>query len=85
MPTHVYQIPLRTRFRGITVREGVVLEGDAGWGEFSPFLDYSGDEIRPWWQAAREAAAGPPGQPDAAGAPRQAAAPSTPWTPPGLR
>lgn len=56
MPTHVYQIPLRTRFRGITVREGVVWQGDAGWGEFSPFLDYSGDEIRPWWQAAREAA-----------------------------
>lgn len=56
MPTHVFQIPLRTRFRGITVREGVVWQGDAGWGEFSPFLDYSGDEIRPWWQAAREAA-----------------------------
>lgn len=56
MPTHVYQIPLRTRFRGITVREGVVLSGDAGWGEFSPFLDYDGDEIRPWLAAAREAA-----------------------------
>ncbi|WP_420174473.1 o-succinylbenzoate synthase [Luteococcus sp. OSA5] len=56
MATHVYQIPLRTRFRGITMREGVVLSGDAGWGEFSPFLDYDGDEIRPWWQAAREAA-----------------------------
>ncbi|MGO4956256.1 o-succinylbenzoate synthase [Luteococcus sp. Sow4_B9] len=56
MATHVYQIPLRTRFRGITVREGIVLSGDAGWGEFSPFLDYEGDEIRPWWQAAREAA-----------------------------
>ncbi|MEL4358847.1 MULTISPECIES: o-succinylbenzoate synthase [unclassified Luteococcus] len=56
MPTHVYQIPLRTRFRGITTREGVVFSGEAGWGEFSPFLDYAGVEIRPWLRAAREAA-----------------------------
>ncbi|MEL4504960.1 o-succinylbenzoate synthase [Luteococcus sp. H138] len=56
MPTHVYQIPLRTRFRGITTREGVVFAGEAGWGEFSPFLDYDVDEIRPWLAAAREAA-----------------------------
>ena len=34
----VFSIPLRTRFRGITVREGVLLRGDAGWGEWSPFL-----------------------------------------------
>lgn len=56
MATHVFQIGLRTRFRGITVREGVVFSGDAGWGEFSPFLDYAGEEIGPWLQAAREAA-----------------------------
>ncbi|MFZ2261818.1 MAG: enolase C-terminal domain-like protein, partial [Luteococcus japonicus] len=56
MATHVFQIGLRTRFRGITVREGVVFSGDAGWGEFSPFLDYAGEEIVPWLQAAREAA-----------------------------
>lgn len=52
----VYSIPLRTRFRGITVREGVLLEGDAGWGEFSPFLEYDADTARPWLAAAREAA-----------------------------
>jgi len=52
----VYSIPMRTRFRGITVREGVLLRGDAGWGEFSPFLDYGGAEIVPWLRAAREAA-----------------------------
>ena len=31
---------MRTRFRGITVREGVLLRGPAGWGEWSPFLEY---------------------------------------------
>ncbi|MGN6131100.1 MAG: o-succinylbenzoate synthase, partial [Nocardioidaceae bacterium] len=34
----MYSIPMTTRFRGITVREGMLLRGDAGWGEFSPFL-----------------------------------------------
>lgn len=54
--SHAYAIPLRTRFRRITVREGLLLRGDAGWGEFSPFLDYDGDEIVPWLAAAHEAA-----------------------------
>jgi O-succinylbenzoate synthase len=53
---HVYSIPLTTRFRGIDVREGVLLRGDAGWGEFSPFLEYDADTARPWLAAAREAA-----------------------------
>lgn len=51
-----YQVPMRTRFRGITTREGMLMRGDAGWGEFSPFLDYDGDELRPWAAACREAA-----------------------------
>ncbi|MBD3780599.1 MAG: o-succinylbenzoate synthase [Micrococcales bacterium] len=53
---HVYAIPLRTRFRRITVREGVLLRGDAGWGEFSPFWDYDAAESAAWWRAAREGA-----------------------------
>jgi O-succinylbenzoate synthase len=53
---YVYSIPLTTRFRGIDVREGVLLRGDAGWGEFSPFLEYDADTARPWLAAAREAA-----------------------------
>jgi O-succinylbenzoate synthase len=53
---HVFSIPLRTRFRGITVREGVLLRGDAGWGEWSPFLEYDDATARPWLAAAREAA-----------------------------
>jgi O-succinylbenzoate synthase len=52
----VYSIPMRTRFRGITVREGVLLEGPAGWGEFCPFLDYSDEECVPWLACALEAA-----------------------------
>jgi O-succinylbenzoate synthase len=52
----VYAIPLTTRFRGITVREGMLLHGPAGWGEFCPFADYDDRESVPWLVAAREAA-----------------------------
>jgi O-succinylbenzoate synthase len=54
----VFAIPMRTRFRGISVREGVLLEGPAGWGEWSPFLEYDAREARPWLGCAEEAAAG---------------------------
>lgn len=56
MEAHVYAIPLRTRFRGITVREGVLLRGDAGWGEFCPFAEYTDAECAPWLASALEAA-----------------------------
>ncbi|WP_022910999.1 o-succinylbenzoate synthase [Aestuariimicrobium kwangyangense] len=52
---HSYGIDLRMRFRGIQRREGLVLRGPAGWGEFSPFLDYSGSELVGWWLACEEA------------------------------
>ena len=52
----VFAVPMRVRFRGITVREGLLVRGDAGWGEFSPFLEYDDQEARPWLRAAREAA-----------------------------
>ncbi|MCP2251966.1 O-succinylbenzoate synthase [Prauserella aidingensis] len=51
----VFALPLRNRFRGITVREGVLLHGPAGWGEFSPFQDYDDVESVPWLAAAVEA------------------------------
>ncbi len=54
----VWSIPMRTRFRGITVREGVLLRGEAGWGEWSPFLEYDARESLPWLRCAEEAAAG---------------------------
>jgi o-succinylbenzoate synthase len=46
----MYCIPMTTRFRGITVREGLLLQGPAGWGEFCPFADYD-DEVSAWWLA----------------------------------
>lgn len=51
-----YALPLRNRFRGITVREGVVWQGSVGWAEWSPFADYHYPEIGNWWRAAWEAA-----------------------------
>jgi O-succinylbenzoate synthase len=54
--SHVFSIPMRVRFRGITTREGLLIRGDAGWGEFSPFLEYDAHEAGAWWRAAVEAA-----------------------------
>ncbi len=56
MDIRVFSIPMRTRFRGIGVRDGVLLRGPAGWGEFSPFLDYGPPVTARWWAAAYEAA-----------------------------
>jgi O-succinylbenzoate synthase len=52
---NVYSIGLHNRFRGINVREGVLVRGPAGWGEFCPFEDYSDAEAVPWLAAAIEA------------------------------
>jgi O-succinylbenzoate synthase len=52
----VFAIPMTTRFRGITTREGMLLHGPAGWGEFSPFLEYDARIAAPWLRCAREAA-----------------------------
>jgi O-succinylbenzoate synthase len=54
----VFSIPMRVRFRGITVREGMLIRGGAGWGEWSPFLEYDSRESLQWLRCAREAAAG---------------------------
>jgi len=51
-----YALGLRTQFRGLTERQGMVWRGAAGWAEWSPFLDYDGAELVPWLQAADEAA-----------------------------
>ena len=50
-----YAVPMRTRFRGITVREGVLIEGPAGWAEFCPFPEYDDAESTAWLTAAIEA------------------------------
>ena len=54
--TFVYAIPLRTRFRGITVREGMLIRGELGWGEFCPFPEYDDREAVGWLATAVEQA-----------------------------
>jgi o-succinylbenzoate synthase len=50
-----FAIPMTTRFRGIEVREGMLVEGPAGWGEFSAFPEYDDRESASWLTAAIEA------------------------------
>ncbi|HLS75936.1 MAG TPA: o-succinylbenzoate synthase [Nocardia sp.] len=52
----VYAVPMRTRFRGITVREGMVIPGAKGWGEFCPFPEYDDREAASWLATALEQA-----------------------------
>ncbi|QOD93451.1 o-succinylbenzoate synthase [Chryseoglobus sp. 28M-23] len=49
---HVVSVPLTTRFRGVQHREAVLLNGPAGWSEFSPFLEYTDAEASTWLAAA---------------------------------
>jgi O-succinylbenzoate synthase len=59
---HVVALPMRVRFRGITVREIALIDGPAGWGEFGAFPEYAPPEAAAWLAAAIEAAyAEPPG------------------------
>jgi O-succinylbenzoate synthase len=53
---HVYDIAMVERFRGQERRRGVLIQGPAGWGEFSPFPDYDATVSSRWLAAAREAA-----------------------------
>ncbi|MGD9618958.1 MAG: o-succinylbenzoate synthase [Mycolicibacterium sp.] len=53
---HVVALPMRVRFRGITVREVALIDGPAGWGEFGAFLEYSPSEAVHWLAAGIEAA-----------------------------
>jgi O-succinylbenzoate synthase len=47
---------MSTPFRGLTRREGMLVRGDAGWAEFSPFREYDDNEAAGWLAAAIEAA-----------------------------
>jgi o-succinylbenzoate synthase len=57
---HVVALPMRVKFRGVTVRELALIEGPAGWGEFGAFLEYEPPEAAAWLAAAIEAAYTPP-------------------------
>jgi o-succinylbenzoate synthase len=52
----VFDLPMSVRFRGVTRRQGVLVHGGAGVGEFSPFWEYDDEESAPWLAAALEAA-----------------------------
>ncbi|WP_321575496.1 o-succinylbenzoate synthase [Oerskovia douganii] len=54
--TVAWSSPLRTRFRGLDARDGLLVRGDAGWAEFSPFWEYDDAESAAWLRAVREAA-----------------------------
>jgi O-succinylbenzoate synthase len=51
-----FSLTLREKFRGLTTREGVVFQGPAGWGEFSPFPNYTPHQDSLWLRAALESA-----------------------------
>jgi o-succinylbenzoate synthase len=53
---HVVALPMRVRFRGITVRELALIDGPAGWGEFGAFIEYEPPEAAHWLASAIEAA-----------------------------
>ncbi|UOQ59789.1 o-succinylbenzoate synthase [Leucobacter rhizosphaerae] len=48
----VVTIPTRTRFRGVSVREAVLLAGPEGPSEFSPFVEYDDAEAATWLAGA---------------------------------
>ncbi len=56
---HPVRIPMRMRFRRVSWREAVLVQGPAGWGEFSPFPDYPPEVTVRWLAAALEAACSP--------------------------
>lgn len=55
---HPVRIPMRHRFRRVDHRDAVLIEGPAGWGEFSPFPDYPPGVTTKWLAAALEMACG---------------------------
>jgi O-succinylbenzoate synthase len=52
----VVALPMRVRFRGITVRELALIEGPGGWGEFGAFVEYEPPEAVQWLASAVESA-----------------------------
>ncbi|MBB5633390.1 O-succinylbenzoate synthase [Cryobacterium mesophilum] len=48
----VVTLPLARRFRGIDMREALLLEGPQGWTEFSPFVEYGDAEASAWLAAS---------------------------------
>ena len=52
------RLPMRYEFRGVRQREGILIKGPSGWGEFSPFEEYNDTIAARWLACALEAAFG---------------------------
>jgi len=55
---HVVAVPMRVRFRGITIREVALFDGPAGWVEFGEFVEYEPPEAAHWLASGIESAFG---------------------------
>ncbi|MEY3149486.1 MAG: hypothetical protein RL029_760 [Actinomycetota bacterium] len=53
---HVVALPMKTKFRGLQIRETALIKGAAGWGEFAAFTEYDAAESLPWLNSAIECA-----------------------------
>lgn len=73
-----FALPLRRRFRGLDQREGMLIRGPSGWGEFAPFDDYSDAAAAKWLTSAIEAAYGPWPEPRRPSIPISAIIPAVP-------
>ncbi len=54
--TCVVALPMRVKFRGVTLRETALIQGPVGWGEFAAFTEYEPAEASAWLACAIEAA-----------------------------
>lgn len=70
-----WSIPMTTRFRGLTERDGLLLHGPTGWAEFSPFWDYDPSESAAWLRAALADATEPRPEPRRTAVPINATVP----------
>lgn len=52
----VVALPTKTSFRSVDTREVLLIQGPQGWGEFSPFVEYTPRECVPWLVSAIESA-----------------------------
>ena len=59
----VVALPLRTRFRGVDVREVMLFDAPGGWVEWSPFPEYGAEEASRWLRCTLEMGWGAPPAP----------------------
>ena len=61
--SRVVALPLRTRFRGVEVREVMLFDAPGGWVEWSPFPEYGAEEASRWLRCTLEMGWGAPPEP----------------------